>query len=274
MKTPAHLDRVVSEHASVTSASWIATVRSRAPRDDREGSGGPCSAAATDLRRTGWARAGGVLALGALLFAFAGCTSTYRPPLDDAVNYGPFYTPVNVSASVLPAEVRRVLVLPVHAGAVTTPEQALRLDEIFAASLQRQQRFEVVTVSRDECRRLFGAPEFSSAAALPPAFLDRLAARHAVDAVLFVDLTAYQAYQPQGLGLRAKLATVRDVRLVWSFDEFISSGDAAVRNSARRRYYATEHGTRPFDLSPAVLQSPGWFAAFAADEMFATLPPR
>lgn len=188
---------------------------------------------------------------------------------------GPYFAPANVAAEkAMPAEIRRVLVLPVYAGSVTTPEAAGALDETIVASLQRQQRFEVVPLAREECLRSFGAPTFSSAAALPHDFLAKLAARHAADAVMFVDLTAYQPYQPQTLGLRAKLALVRDVRLVWSVDETVSAADAAVRNSARQRYFSREHGARPFDLSPAALQSPGWFAAFVADELFATLPRR
>lgn len=215
--------------------------------------------------------AGAALALG----LGAGCAAHQQHLWDPALQTGPFYAPVNVHAEpALPADLRRVLLLPVCAGGLTTPEHAANLDGLLFEALQRQQRFEAVRLERDECKRLFGATEIASVAALPHGLLTELAARHAVDAVLFVDLTAVQTYQPQRLGFRAKLATVRDVRLVWSFDETLSASDAAVRNSARRRYYTQEHGSQPFDLSPAALQSPGWFTAFAADEMFRTLPRR
>jgi len=207
-------------------------------------------------------------------FALGGCLS--RPDIwEEALRIGPFYQPVNFQAErVMPTEIRRVVVLPIFADRVAPEETTQMLDAALLEALQRAQRFEAVGMSREDCRRAFGVPELASTAALPHGALEELQRRFAADAVMFVDLTAYEPYQTQRIGFRAKLATVRDVRLVWSFDEQISLSDPAVRNSARRRYYRREYHAEPFDLSPAALQSPGWFAAFAADEMFRTLPPR
>ncbi|MFZ5494885.1 MAG: hypothetical protein ACOZE5_06050 [Verrucomicrobiota bacterium] len=184
------------------------------------------------------------------------------------------YRPVNHRGDArLPDDLHRVAVLPVHGGALAPTESAEALDGVLAAALQRQQRFEIVTVSREECRRLFGAADFSSVAALPHGFLDKLAARYAADAVLFTDLTVYRPYQPLALGFRAKLATTRDVRLVWAFDEVFSAEDPRLRRSLRLRQRTAEPAAL-VDPAPAVLQSPRRFGTVAADLMFGTLPPR
>lgn len=206
-------------------------------------------------------------------FLLAGCEIT--PDLNDPVRFGPFYAPRNFAGEKqMPADVRRVLVLPVALGELGPEETAVTLDAAVAQALQVQQRFEVVPLPRAELRRLFGLPEISSTAAMPHGMLDELAKRYAVDAVLFTDVTVYQPYRPQSLGLRSKLATTRDVRLIWTFDEVISASDPAVANSARRQPFIEAQGRGPVDLSPATLLSPSRYAAFAAGEMFRTLPPR
>ena len=86
-------------------------------------------------------------------------------------------------------------------------------------------------------------------------------------AVVVVGLAVPQQAPPH-------LATVRDVRLLWTFDEVISASNPAVANSARRQFLKTDRGAQPLDLSPTALQSPGRFAAFAAETMFAPLPAR
>lgn len=213
-----------------------------------------------------------LLPLAALLW-LAGCEIT--PDLADPVRYGPYYTPRNFAGEKrLPADLRRVLVLPVALGTFAPEETARTLDDVVVRAVQEQQRFEVVPLPREESLRLFGAREFSSSAALPHGMLEQLAARYAIDAVLFTDITVYQPYRPQSIGFRAKLATVREVRLVWTFDEVISASDPSVANSARRLPVEAAQGRGPVDLSPGTLLSPSRYAAFAAGEMFRTLPPR
>lgn len=209
----------------------------------------------------------------AVLAAVAGCAS--GPSVLDPARQGPFFIPANVARDDrLPADLRRVVLLPVHAGPVAAPETAAELDAVLLAAVQRQLRFEAVALSREDCRRRFGAASFSSAEALPSGFLDRILADYGADAVIFTDLTVHRAYPPLALGLRAKLATGgRDVRLVWAFDETFAADDPAVANSVRH-YHRQGERPLPFDLSPAALQSPSRFAAYAADAMFATLPPR
>jgi len=178
------------------------------------------------------------------------------------------YVPRNYAGDPqLPPTVRRVVLLP-----VAGPAGGARLEDLDAAlltALQQAQRFEVVPLARATCRRRYGAESFNSAAALPHDFLAQLAREHAADAVLFVDLTTQRVYPPLALGFRARLATVDDVRLVWTFDEVIAADDPAVVVAVRRRQYQPGN---PVDFGPATLQSPARFGAYAAETMFSTLP--
>jgi hypothetical protein len=219
--------------------------------------------------RSGLSRA----AAAGLLLALTGCGSI--PMLARPAKTGPFYSPKNFSGeAVLPVSLHRVLLLPVCGGTVADPESVASLDVTMRTALQRQARFEVVSVSREDCRLNFGATEFSSAAALPHGFLEKISRLYAVDAVMFVDVTIYQPYRPLTLGFRAKLATIQGVHLAWTFDESFSTADPAVVNSVNRFYLDHSRTSSPVDLPPAVQQSPGRLAAFAADAMFGTLPPR
>ncbi len=204
----------------------------------------------------------------AALFTLTGCVEFSLPPDEHA------YVPANFRGdSRLPAEIQRIAVLPAHGGGAADPESAAALDAVLLKALQRQVRFEVVAVSREDCRWLFGAGSLASTDALPHGLLEKIAEKYAVDAVLFTDVTVYQAYRPLSLGFRAKLATTRDVRLVWAFDEVFSASQAAMLASVRD-YYRQGDRTAPVDPAPAALQSPARFGAVAADLMFRTLPPR
>jgi hypothetical protein len=202
-------------------------------------------------------------------------TGCVTPPLNDSVRVGPFYTPTNHTGDPqLPATVRRVVVLPIAAGSVAPAESVAALDAVFATELQRQNRFEVVTLTRADCVQRFQAEEFSSVGVLPSELMNRLRREFAADAVLFIDLTVFKPYRPIALGVRAKLATLGEgVRLLWTFDNVYSASDAAVANSARAHFLESDRGGVPADLTPSVLQSPGRFASYVAANMFATLPP-
>lgn len=196
--------------------------------------------------------------------------------LDDRIEVmrsGPQFTPTNLAGEPFLGGIRRVVLLPIWGGQVASPESAAELDNVFLTALQQQNRFEVVTLSRVECLRRFRAEALSSSGALPHDLLAVLKREFAADAVMFVDLTAFHAYRPLELGLRAKLATIDGTRLVWTFDTIFSAADPAVANSARRHFHSTLRDEVPADRTEAVLQSPSRFATYAAATMFGTLPP-
>jgi hypothetical protein len=208
-----------------------------------------------------------------LLPLFAGCQ--HLDFFRDAAKAGPFYAAANFAGDVaLPADLRRVVLLPVNAGGQAGDAALPQLDATVRAALERQARFEVVPLSRELCRRWFGREEISSVAALPSDLLARLARDYAADAVLFVDLTQYRTLRPLAVGFRAKLATVRDVRLLWSFDETVSAADPAVANRVRRDARVADRARAPLDLAETGFLSPVRFAGFAAGAMFETLPIR
>lgn len=218
--------------------------------------------------------AAGALAAGVLALA-AGC-QTDRERFLDQVLARRYFSPGNYSAAPrLPVTLRRVVLVPVSGGAVAPPETAAALQAVFVAELQKQARFEVVQLSREECQRRFGAPEFASVAALPHDFLTALGQTFGAEGVLFIDLTGYRGYRPLMLGVRAKLAAIEDSRLLWSLDETFSADDPAVAGSVRHFYRdGGEPAAVPAALRSGALQSPGKFAAYVAAATFHTLPPR
>lgn len=210
---------------------------------------------------------------GAMAAALVGLVSgCMHPGAEDPARVGPFFTPANHVGETSLGGIRRVVVLPVWVGQDTPPESAAQLDEVFIAALQRENRFEVVTMSREECRTRFRAEALLSTSALPPDFLGKLKTEYAADAVLFVDLTTFRPYKPIALGIRAKLASTTNSRLIWSFDNLFASDDPTVANSARHHFIDRDRSV-PADLTPAVLMSPSRFAEYAATAMFDTLPP-
>ncbi len=199
----------------------------------------------------------------------AGCA---HPSLADTARLGPFYAPGNFAADASLGIVRRVVLMPLWVGPGTPAESVADLDAVLLAALQRQNRFEVVPFSREDCRRRYLADALSSSTALPNDLLESLKREYAVDAVLFVDLTVFHAYKPLALGLRGKLAAIDGSRLMWTFDNLFAADDPAVANAARRHFLNRDRSV-PADLTSVVLQSPSKFATYAAATMFATLPP-
>jgi hypothetical protein len=185
------------------------------------------------------------------------------------------FLPTNfVGERSLPSALLRVLVLPVHGGQFVPPETCEYLDPIFSTALEQQERFEVVTLSRDECGKSFGAPDIASTDSLPADFLSRLGTEYGAQGVMFVDITAFDPYRPLTLGIRAKLAAVADRHLIWSFDDVFCCLNPGVVGGLRRYYSKNSQPGAPVDLSSDDLVSPRRFALYAADTAFETLPKR
>lgn len=208
----------------------------------------------------------------ALLALVAGCMV---PPIDDPARTGPYYNPVNHAGDAqLPATLRRIVLLPSAGGSIAPPESVIALDAVFLTELQKQNRFEIVTLTRAECQRRFHVEEFLSTAALPADFMGVLRREFAADAVIFIDVTVFKPYRPLAIGVRAKLATLGDdVRLLWTFDNIFSAADPTVANAARHHFVDSDRRGVPADLTQGVLQSPSRFAGYVAAKMFETLPP-
>lgn len=207
-----------------------------------------------------------------MLSLFAGCAAipnaghiSEKPSQPLRLNHG--------GDAKLPSVIKRVILLPLAGGSVASPESVSALDPVLIAALQLQNRFEVVPLTREECRRYFQNDEISSVSAIPANLLSVLKREYAADAVLFVDLTVYRAYHPLAIGLRAKLATLEEAHLVWTFDTVFSADDPAVADNAVRFLKSRDQGGLPADLIAVDLESPVRFGTYASTAMFATLPP-
>lgn len=221
-----------------------------------------------------WSGPASRLLCGAVLLLVAGCESSPAALLHKG-RENRYFTPTNFSGDTrLPVNLHRVVMLPVSGGTIVPPETAASIEEVFVEQLQKTMRFEVVRISRAECLRRFGSPDFPSVGVLPHDFLPALGREYAAEAVLFVDITSYRGYRPLVLGVRAKLATVEQTRLLWSFDEVFSADDPLVGNSVRHFYASPDPSGIPLKSSQGALQSPGKFAAYVGAATFDTLPPR
>ncbi len=207
------------------------------------------------------------------LVMLTGCTTTL--PKIDGAKYGPFYTPTNFQAiESMPADVRRVAVLPIADDGSHQEESLAPLDICVTKALSQVARFECVPITRDECGRMTHSRSVRSVDELPYNFLERIASSMAADAVLFLDLTHYSPYAPINMGLRAKLIRISDRSVIWAIDQTYSAADPAVANSARRFWLKAEPTDTPVDMSTTVLQNPSRFADYVLSTSFATLPPR
>jgi hypothetical protein len=208
-----------------------------------------------------------------LLLGLTGCETV--PPLDGA-RTGPFFEPRNVRGVVrLPAAVRRIALLPSAGPGGVTEESLAALDTVLATELTRLARAEIIPVSRELMARLFGLRHVDSTGVLPHNLFDQIQRSTEADAILLVDVTALSPYPPLKLGLRAKLFAFGSADLLWAFDDVFDASVPAVQNAARRHYLeGSDYLSMTADRSPSVLQSPSRFSAYAAREMFRSLPPR
>ncbi len=196
-------------------------------------------------------------------------------PKQDTARSGPFFQARNFQAvAALPAQVRRVVVLPVADDGKLLESSLNTLDSVVMEALTKTQRFECVPVSRDDFFQFAKSRAVRSVDVLPYDFFPKLAAHFGAEAVLFVDITNYSPYAPLTIGIRAKLARLDDRSLLWSIDQTFSAADPSVANSARRHWIETQVLGSPTDLSQTVLQTPSRFASYAFSASFATLPAR
>jgi hypothetical protein len=209
-----------------------------------------------------------------LTLILAGC-ATQRKNSVPREAFHSEYKPRNVAGlQKIPAEVRRVVVLPIFWDRDADSEFVADLDVIFQLSLQRTGAFEIVPVSRAQMYKLFHAYQFSSVSVLPDSLLPELKAQYAADAVLFLDLTVNRPYRPISLGIRARLVEMDGRTMIWAIDSIFDSADPAVARAALDFSNRSTFNRYPVDSTGGILMSPRAFAGFAADAVFGTLPPR
>lgn len=213
-----------------------------------------------------------LVACAAAALAVSGCATLEGKSAH--ASKGKAFEPANhFGEASLPTRLHRVVLMPVAGGNAASPESSASLDPVVVSCLQHQNRFEVIQLTRQDCQAHFQCEELSSVMPLPSNFMEVLKRDYDADAVIFVDVTVYQAYQPIQIGLRAKLAMLDDSHLVWTFDNLYSTEDANVAGSATKYLESREPVMLPPDISSVVLESPSQFAGYVVSSMFATLPP-
>ncbi len=222
------------------------------------------------------------------IFGLSGCKmiTTQVPEL------APNYQPTNIyrQGDVLPAQIRRVAVLPLTT--TTSPTALLEagvegLKTIVYAELEKSARFEVIQVSGEQLREWTGQSVWRAEEQLPYNFLERLREATGCDAVLFSQLIRYQPYEPMAIGWKFSLvekgkaakespASTNSVALqiLWSADEVFDAGDIGVANAAKSYYSQHLRNETPASDSATILGSPSRFGQYTLNALFATLPGR
>lgn len=168
-------------------------------------------------------------------------------------------------------DIQRVAMMPVHApnAALTTESD---IDQEFLSKLTATQLFEVVLLSREDLTRRFGRRSFSSASVLSDSLFDYIGEVTAADAVVFFDITTYRPFKPIKVGIRGKMITLNDQKIVWAVDQLYDASSRKTSKEAmkyEKKYMAEFEAGNQHD---SILMSPTRFTAYAAEHTILTLP--
>ncbi len=158
----------------------------------------------------------------------------------------------------LPDSLNRVALLPLYKGNYEHHDFD-SVEDNFRMELVKRGLFEVVTVTPEAMGEMFAKERYSSVEFLPTDMLTKLSARYAVDGLLLLDLSYFNAYTPVGLGIRAKLLDGHTGELVWAAGEIFDASNPAVSNAARKFYKTESTIDSPLHDTQAVLHSPSRF---------------
>lgn len=209
-----------------------------------------------------------------ILLISSGCTPSERARFKEA-RTKPF-SPTNAySPTIIPSEIRRVVVLPTFYKDYPGGEEDFlnNLDDIFKTELNKTLKFEVVNISRLDLQKEFGQSQFNSTGFLPNDFFEKLAKMTGAQAVVFTDITNYRPYSPLSVGVRSKLVEINSLKILWAFDTVFDAGNPHVAASARKFHKNETLSAYPLNSAESVLQSPLLFSKYAANATYSTLPP-
>lgn len=219
----------------------------------------------------------GVVVGGAVLTVLASGAQPHRPAA-----VVPMATPVESSenvfqaGSVLPADLRRVAVLPTAwdespSGLAQGGEM---LGPLLLSELIKTRKFEVVNVTPEALRRESGRLSWTGEEVLPTDFLDSLQRVYGCEAVLFCELTEFRAYPPLAVGWRLKLVEARTGRILWAVDKVFDEKQPTVLNQTWHHYVAELGvGHDPAD-DWLIENSPRKFGEYTIVQVLSSLPNR
>lgn len=209
-----------------------------------------------------------------ILLTLAGCTSPRmgREWRDKPIGFQ--YEPDNVFAiEQMPENLTRVVVLP-FSKAASVNDMMPAVESAMVTALRRQSLFELVRVDAESLYQQLGDDNLTFDKPMPAALLDRLRSTYQADAVLQTEITSFRPYKPLQIGVRSRLFTIDDNRIIWSCDEVLDAGNEKVALGAR--LYAEKELEQPYPLqsSYSALISPERFAGYVGYILFNTLPRR
>ena len=186
------------------------------------------------------------------------------------------YRPENTFAypQTLGLNLQRVAVLPLACEETrgNLPEGCEALNPLLLAEMAKLNKFEVVAVNRENLRRRMGSANWTGTEVLPRDFFDSLQRTYGCDAVLFCQLTVFQAYAPLAVGWRFKLVDVRTKQILWAADEVFDAGKQALPNNAHRFQWTSFRTSESEGWN--IRNSPRQFGQYAVAKLLATLPDR
>jgi hypothetical protein len=231
----------------------------------------------------------GFLSVGLLAACLVtGCKTSISTSLPPAIqDFGPSYKPSNVflRTKILPAEVKRVALLPLTITASTDLLESgvETLEPVIYAELEKTKRFEVIPVTRDQLKQWTGQTSWRSDEALPANLFTKIAEATGCNAVLFCQLTRYQPYQPLSIGWKFSLVQNPqnsepnqdfNAQILWSVDEILDSGEPTVATGARQYYTQHVRNDAPSSDASTILSSPVRFGQYTLSTLLGTLPDR
>jgi hypothetical protein len=213
----------------------------------------------------------------ALAVGFVGCkTTSIKNP---GTVIGPFHKPLNYNLAngVMPADMRRVALLPMTSAMNTVEHQSGRqfLQTFMQAEIVKSGLFEVVYVSVTKMEQLTGRPAWRMIDELPVDFIEQLAREYDCQGVLFSHLTVYKPYPPLSIGWRMGLVHLspesNNGSVVWEIDDVFNAGQKEVINSARRNAIKNGLSDPELDAEFGLLNSPRRFGRYTAESVVATM---
>jgi hypothetical protein len=171
-------------------------------------------------------------------------------------------------------KIQRVAVLPIPQSRQDGMQAAGAdaLDPVFVSELRKRKVFEVVSVSAERLRELTGEGAWSADQNLPADFFERLRRATGCDAVVFVNLTSFQAYPPLQVGWKVRLVDCEQRQTWWAVDEVFNAGSISVAAAAENYARSELNPPNPLLGDQSVLYSPRRFGRYTAEAVADTLP--
>lgn len=179
------------------------------------------------------------------------------------------------AAPTVPADLRRVVLLPLHAELPDLGQDTRRgLVDAVHAELLRSGFAEIVLLPAHRLQKLTGRPSWSPEQPLPPDFLQKVREASGADAVLFAELTTFRPYTPAVVGWRFRLVDLCSGCTWWAADEVFDTADPVVIRAVRRSTRTGWWTAGQEDACWRSVRAPRELARLTVSWLLATLPGR